>query len=88
MIDLKIENLVQGGRGVGRTEGKAVFVPYTLPGEMIRCQVTRDKKKYSEAELVEVLEPSPQRQVPVCPVFTECGGCQWQHLSYPQQLTW
>jgi 23S rRNA (uracil1939-C5)-methyltransferase len=88
MIDLQIENLVQGGRGVGRTEGKAVFVPYTLPGEQVRCHVTRSKKNYSEAELVAILEPSPQRQEPVCPVFSECGGCQWQHMSYPQQLTW
>lgn len=88
MIDLVIDNLAFGGRGVGRHEGKAVFVPFTIPGERVRCRVLRDHKRHSEAELVEVLEPAPQRTTPACPVFGECGGCQWQHLPYTEQTTW
>ena len=88
MIDLHIDNLVFGGRGVGRSDGKAVFVPYTLPGEMVRCRIQREKKRYCEAELVEVVSRSPERIEPVCPVFSECGGCQWQHIDYQRQLDW
>ena len=88
ILDLKIDNLALGGRGVGRSDGKAVFVPYTVPGDVVRCRVVRDKKSYCEAELVEILTPSTARIAAGCPVFAECGGCQWQHLSYQEQLAW
>ncbi|MGE4580688.1 MAG: 23S rRNA (uracil(1939)-C(5))-methyltransferase RlmD [Desulfuromonadales bacterium] len=85
---LRIDSLAFGGRGVGRLEGKAVFVPGTAPGDLVRCRTVREKKRFAEAELVEVLEPSPHRHQPPCPVAHECGGCQWQHLPYEQQLVW
>ena len=88
MIDLQIDNLTFGGRGVGRLDGKAIFVPYTIAGEKVRCRIVNEQKRYSEAELIEILEPSAYRQAPPCPVFAECGGCQWQHLPYAQQLQW
>ncbi len=88
MIELQIEKLTHGGRGMGRLDGKAVFVPLTCPGDQVRCRVTRDKGRFAEAELVEVLEASPQRRVPPCPLFGQCGGCQWQHLPYAQQAEW
>ncbi len=88
MIELQIDNLAIGGRGVGRADGKAVFVPYTLPAETVRCRVRREKKNYCEAELVDIITRSPERIEPPCPVFTECGGCQWQHISYDRQLSW
>ena len=88
MIDLQIDNLTFGGRGVGRLDGKAVFVPYTIAGEKVRCRIVNEQKRYSEAELIEILEPSTHRQAPACPVFAECGGCHWQHLPYAQQLQW
>jgi len=85
-IELTIERLVHGGRGVGRYEGKAVFVPTTAAGDVVRCRIVQEKKRYAEAELLEVLVPSSQRRQPPCPHFPVCGGCQWQHLTYPAQL--
>ncbi len=89
MIDLlRIDSLAYGGNGVGRHEGKAVFVPHSAPGDLLRCRVTREKKRYAEAELTELVEPSNQRRQPLCPVFGRCGGCQWQHLPYREQAHW
>ena len=88
LVDLQIDTLTLGGRGLGRHLGKAVFVPGTAPGDCVRCRVTRSRRHYDEAELVELLEPAPQRRQPPCPVFGRCGGCQWQHLPYPEQALW
>jgi 23S rRNA (uracil1939-C5)-methyltransferase/tRNA (uracil-5-)-methyltransferase len=68
--------------------GWVVMVPFTLPGERVRARVFRNHKNFSEADLVEVLTPSPHRIEPGCPLFGRCGGCQYQHLAYPQQLEW
>jgi len=87
-FDVEIERLAFGGRGVGRHEGKAVFVPFTLPGERVRCRALRDQRRFIEAELEEVLRPSPLRLAPRCPLFGDCGGCQWQHIPYAEQLAW
>ena len=88
LIEITIDALMYGGRGVGRHDGKAVFVPDVLPGERVICRVVREKKRYCEADLIEVLQASPDRRNPSCRFFPECGGCQWQHLSYPLQLHW
>ena len=85
-ITLKIQDLARGGAGVARDEsGRVVFVPYTAPGDLVRIRIVETKKNYAQAELIEILEPSPQRQKPPCPVFGRCGGCQWQHLPYEIQ---
>ncbi|PTX98489.1 class I SAM-dependent RNA methyltransferase [Opitutus sp. ER46] len=68
--------------------GWVVMVPFTLPGERVRARVFRNHKNYSEADLVNVLVPSPERVQPRCPLFGRCGGCQYQHLSYVAQLQW
>ena len=65
-----------------------VMVPFTLPGEKVKVRVYRNHKNYSEADLLEVLTPSPHRIDPRCPLFGRCGGCQYQHLTYPEQLKW
>jgi len=85
---LRIDAIAYGGSGVGRLDGKAVFVPLTAPGDHIRCRIVQDRKRYAEAEMVELLVPSPQRRQPPCPVFGDCGGCQWQHLPYAEQCYW
>ena len=64
------------------------MVPFTLPGERVRARVFRNHKNFSEADLVEVLTPSPHRVTPRCPIFGRCGGCQYQHLAYAEQLAW
>ncbi|WP_221031697.1 class I SAM-dependent RNA methyltransferase [Actomonas aquatica] len=65
-----------------------VMVPFSLPGERVRARVFRNQKNFSEADLIEVLTPSPDRVTPRCPLFGECGGCQYQHLNYDAQLVW
>jgi tRNA/tmRNA/rRNA uracil-C5-methylase (TrmA/RlmC/RlmD family) len=68
--------------------GWVVMVPFTLPGEKVRARVYRNHKNYSEADLLAVLTPSPHRIAPKCPLFGSCGGCQYQHLTYAEQLVW
>lgn len=87
-IELTIDSLTNLGSGVGRVDGWVVFVPFALPGEVVRARVFRNDKNHSQADLVEVLVPSPDRVAPVCPMFGECGGCQYQHLDYQKQLAW
>lgn len=87
-IDLRIDSLTNLGHGVGRVDGWVVFVPFCLPGELVRARVYRNDKNFSQADLVSILEPSPDRVAPQCPVFGECGGCQYQHLTYDAQLAW
>ena len=86
--NLSIETLAFGGSGVGRVDGKVIFVPFTAPGDVVDCRIVRERKRYAEGELVQVGTPSPERRTPPCPVFGECGGCQWQHLSYEVQSAW
>ncbi|MDD2762881.1 MAG: class I SAM-dependent RNA methyltransferase [Opitutaceae bacterium] len=71
-----------------RGEGWVVLVPFALPGERVRARVFRNHQNYSEADLVEVLTPSPHRVVPRCALFGRCGGCQYQNLAYAEQLQW
>ena len=86
LVDLKIEDVAFGGKGVGRQQGKAVFVPFTIEGEMVSAEIVREKKQFAEAELVEVKQSSPNRVAPQCPYFGRCGGCAYQHIDYQHQL--
>ena len=87
-IELTIDSLTNLGSGVARVDGWVVFVPFALPGETVKARVYRNDKNCSHADLVEVLVRSPERVQPVCPLFGECGGCQYQHLDYQKQLEW
>ncbi|MDH3997265.1 MAG: 23S rRNA (uracil(1939)-C(5))-methyltransferase RlmD [Desulfuromonadales bacterium] len=87
-IELDITTLAHGGRGMGRHDGKAIFVPLTMPGDRVHCRIVKAKARFAEAELVEIITPSPQRQAAPCPYFEKCGGCQWQHMPYPLQSEW
>lgn len=88
VVELRIDHLSNMGDGVGRIDNWVVFVPYTLPGERVRARIYRNDKNCSMADLVEILEPSPRRVRPQCPVFGYCGGCQYQHVDYSAQLEW
>lgn len=81
-----VEKLALGGKGIIRTDGFVLFVPFTLPQEEVEVEVTSLKKNYGEAKLLQVLKPSAERVQPHCPYFGTCGGCQLQHMSYPAQL--
>lgn len=87
-IDLRIDALSNLGEGIGRVNGWVVFVPFCLPGELVKGRIFRNDKNCSKADLIEILEPSPERVQPGCPLFGTCGGCQYQHLSYEAQLAW
>ncbi|MEF9841904.1 MAG: 23S rRNA (uracil(1939)-C(5))-methyltransferase RlmD [Raoultibacter sp.] len=84
---ITITALTYGDAGIGRTQaGKAIFVPDTAPGDIVRCAIEQDKKTFCTARLLEVVEPSPLRVPTPCPFAQSCGGCSWQHLSYDAQL--
>ena len=86
-FDIRITNLVYGGDAIGRMDdGRAVFVPFAIPGEKVRLRIIEEKARFARAEVVEVLEPSPLRVRARCVHFSKCGGCHYQHLSYTEQL--
>jgi len=86
IIEARIERVVSGGAGLARSGGRAVFAPLTAPGDLARLRIVAEKPGWTAAELVELIEPSPQRADPVCPLFGVCGGCNFQHLAYQAQL--
>lgn len=86
IISVTIHGLGHSGEGVGRYEGLTLFVPGGAPGDRLEARVTEVKKNYAKAVLERVVEPSPHRVAPPCPVVGECGGCQLQHIAYPAQL--
>lgn len=85
-LELTIDTLTNLGLGVGRVDGWVVMVPFVIPGERVKVRVFRNFQNYSDADLLEVLEASPDRVEPNCPLYTRCGGCQYQHISYERQL--
>ena len=85
-LELTIDSLAYGGRGVARHGELVVFVSRALPGDRVRARVTKFKRRYAEARAVEVLEPGPGRVAPRCAHFGICGGCAWQDLEYARQL--
>jgi 23S rRNA (uracil1939-C5)-methyltransferase len=85
-LTVRVEALSYGRMGVARHDGKVVFVEGAAPGELARVRVRADHDTYSEADLVDVLEPSAARVAAPCPIVEQCGGCCWQHVSYPEQL--
>jgi 23S rRNA (uracil1939-C5)-methyltransferase len=91
-IKLVLEKPVYGGDCLAHAEsthgkpGKAIFVPLTLPGEIVTAHTTEDKRSFAKAELDQILNASPNRITPPCPHFGGCGGCHYQHADYPEQL--
>lgn len=85
-VELKIESTAFKGKGIAKANGLAVFVPNTVPGDHVKALIIKQKKKYREAKLLEVLEPGPQRIEPRCRHAKVCGGCSWQHVNYKHQL--
>ncbi len=86
IINLTIHDLAFGGEGVGRIDELVVFVPFVLVGETVEVEITELKKNFARARLLQILAPSPERVDPQCKYFGACGGCQYQHISYAEQL--
>ncbi len=87
-VEVEITSLGSEGDGVGRSGEMAVFVPGTVPGDLVSATVLESHARFLRADLDQVLRPSALRAVPACPVFGRCGGCSWQHMSYEGQLAW
>ena len=85
-MTLDIERLSTGGEGVAHTNGMAVFVPYAAPGDKVEAELTQTQKRFARARITRIIEPSKDRIAAPCPYYYRCGGCTWQHLSYPAQL--
>ena len=83
---LTITDLAFGGDGVGRIGEFVVFVPFVIPGERVDVELVDVKRQFARARLLAVVEASPHRVWARCPHFGECGGCQYQHLEYREQL--
>jgi 23S rRNA (uracil1939-C5)-methyltransferase/tRNA (uracil-5-)-methyltransferase len=103
-VEIEITTLTNMGQGLGRVSlpgstemadveepvrsGWVVLVPFALPGERVRVRIWRNQKNFSDGDVVEVLRPSEHRVEPPCPLFQQCGGCQYQNLAYGEQLNW
>jgi 23S rRNA (uracil1939-C5)-methyltransferase len=88
VVNSDIASLATGGDGVGRLEdGRTLFVPGTAPGDRAEVRVVEEHKNYARGKLRRVLSAGRDRVAPPCPVAGECGGCAWQHLSYPSQVS-
>ena len=86
VVDVTIDKLAHGGRGVARHEGFVLFVGRSLPGDRVRARVTKVKRSFAEAVAEEILETGPDSITPPCPYVGRCGGCPWQRLDYPAQM--
>lgn len=85
-LDARIHDLTHDGRGVADLNGRRVFVPGALPDERVVLRARRRRRKYQEAELVDIIERAADRTEPGCEYFGRCGGCALQHLAYPAQI--
>ncbi|MBF0370278.1 MAG: 23S rRNA (uracil(1939)-C(5))-methyltransferase RlmD [Magnetococcales bacterium] len=83
--ELQIEEIIPGGLGLGHHEGRAVFVPFTAPGDRIRVALLEKRRRHYRGRCLEVLEPGPLRVEPFCSHYETCGGCHLQHLSIEGQ---
>jgi 23S rRNA (uracil1939-C5)-methyltransferase len=85
---VEIEKPIYGGAFLARLEGKATFVPLTLPSEQVRVRLVEEKKSFATAEPEEIVRAAPERAVPDCRHFGACGGCHYQHANYEAQLAY
>lgn len=85
-VELRIDKMVQGGEGMGRlSDGRVCFVAGALPGELCKVLLTFQKKDFTRGRVLEVVEASPDRVKPKCPLYGRCGGCSLQHLDSTKQ---
>lgn len=85
-LNVHVDRLSVGGRGVARHQGLVIFIDLAAPDEDVEIELSNVKKNFAEARLIRVIKTSPHRVTPPCPVAGVCGGCNWQQVSYPEQL--
>ena len=81
-VQVEIESMAFKGYGVSRSNGKVLFIPYSVIGDTAWVEIIEEKKRHSFGRLSKLTTPSPWRTDPPCPYFGVCGGCQWQHIDY------
>ena len=86
MKTARIKKIVYGGLGLSHHEGRTLFIPYTAPDDLVEFTIDKEKKGCLFASPLRIVEPSPRRVEPACPIFGECGGCHLLHLSYEEEL--
>ena len=86
LLQVQIEDIGSDGQGIGKVDGVTIFVKDAIIGDLVEAKVMKMKKTYGFARLMKVLQPSPYRVTPKCPVAKQCGGCQIQEMDYTEQL--
>jgi tRNA/tmRNA/rRNA uracil-C5-methylase (TrmA/RlmC/RlmD family) len=86
VVELDIHDVAFGGAGVGRVDGKIVFVPFTIDGERVEAELIEHRRGFDRARLDKIVRRSVHRVEPLCPYFGRCGGCDYQHISYDHQM--
>lgn len=86
LVEVRIEDIGMDGEGIGKVDGYTLFVKDAVIGDVIEAKITKAKKNYGYARMINIKEPSPYRIEAKCPVARQCGGCQIQEMSYDQQL--
>ncbi len=85
---INVSDVAFGGDGIARQDGKVIFIEHAVPGERVEVELVQDKKRFARARILRKLEPAPDAVKPPCKVFGSCGGCDWQHVPYANQLEW
>ena len=83
---VKIDKLSHEMRGITKIDNKITFIDNTLPGEVVNIKITKQKKNINEGRVISILEESKDREVPICPYYNECGGCNISHINYEKSL--
>ena len=86
IITIPVHAVAFGGNGVGRADDMVVFIPFTAAGDVVEARIVEVKRNYCTGGIQKIITPSPDRVEPPCRYYSTCGGCQYQHLSYPAQL--
>ncbi|ABK46103.1 23S rRNA m(5)U-1939 methyltransferase [Magnetococcus marinus MC-1] len=86
-MQITIDKLASGGSGLGFHDGMAIFVPNTAPGDLVEIEIKTKRKRHAHAELIKIIQASPNRCEPICPVYHQCGGCQLQHVNQTTRNT-
>ncbi len=85
-IEINLTGIAHLGEAIGKYNGKVVFFPYGIPGEVVKARIIKDEKDYYRAEILDIIEPSFFRETPPCKLFSKCGGCNFQHVAYNYQI--
>jgi len=88
LVEIRVESMAFGGKGVGRQDGKVYFIEDGIEGDLAEVSVTEANPRYNECRITKLIEPSPHRGKSMCPVSHVCGGCQWQGVPYLKQIEW